>query len=49
MLTFLIKVVVFSVGGCTKPSDVSPFCTYCDYKNGHFIYVLSIPGPYKGD
>ena len=28
---------------------LSPFCTYYDYKNGHFIYVLSIPGPYKGD
>ena len=28
---------------------LSPFCTYCDYKNGHFIYVLSLPGPYKGD
>ena len=28
---------------------LSWFCTYVNWKNGDFIYVLSIPGHYKGD
>ena len=50
------KTALFVFSKCIVPGArhdwwawLSPFCTYCDYKNGHFIYVLSIPGPYKGD
>ena len=34
---------------CSVVYKICLFCTYCDCKNGDFIYVLSIPGHYKGD